>query len=277
MIVDHRPNEGLVSKLAEGEFPVSDCDDPVKNPEGWHFKEDFYIRREDMIRHILKLAVQNGYLPPEHAEKLAGHSNAMTLNYLDEKSDCERQKDRADKAEKLIDKISWDGAECAHLLSDRWFAGNQAEWGVYEVVDAVFPDSVNEIGCDHYDNSLEVYFYGKVEPEFRVTTEHIQKMEALGFSTFFFNYADGTLQIGGINRLKEIFSIGARLPSPTPRIQYADDNKMREAVRRAEKAEKILKDLVEEYWPAGQDEPSMIQHSPWAVCLEKWKAAKALS
>ncbi len=122
-------------------------------------------------------------------------------------------------------------------VAERAFTGAFAESEMFDAVDEVWKDMVNDTSFDHYDNSIEVYFGEHVPKEFQATTADLEKLRVLGFTTFFLNYGDQTIQYGQLYRETRIT---ARAASASARTHAARYTKLREAKRATEKAEAEL-------------------------------------
>lgn len=102
-------------------------------------------------------------------------------------------------------------------LAERIFDGTGAACQVEDRLDEMWPDVVNHISHDSYDNSLEVYFEKTVSSDFKATEEDAKKIFEMGFSCFWLNFTDGTEQ-AVTNRWKDRgLHIGERVAVTYPK------------------------------------------------------------
>jgi hypothetical protein len=96
-------------------------------------------------------------------------------------------------------------------------SGFEAE--TYEAVCALFggEEYVNDVGCDVYDSSLEVYTSEKIISAWRCSEKLRDSLIALGFGRFWINFTDQTEQYGCPEKLTERYKRNREKPHPERR------------------------------------------------------------
>lgn len=88
-------------------------------------------------------------------------------------------------------------------LAQTLFAGLSAEEMVEDRCCSLWPDSLDHVGFDSYDESIEVHFIRRVPADMEATVEQCRVLESWGFRCGWFNFADGTEQYwAGTKQLK---------------------------------------------------------------------------
>ncbi len=80
-------------------------------------------------------------------------------------------------------------------LAGRIFDGVYALSEVEDSLDGQFwPELVDHVGHDHYDQSIEIYFVKAAPPDLVINSEQAAQILNWGFWRGWLNFADGTVQ-----------------------------------------------------------------------------------